>query len=179
LCLGEQSHRLVPERSSVRRGLWPSSAVMTCGAIRRSQTKSDAVKHSQAQSDAIHESPSECNPSAIRVQSTRAIRAHPDEDRNPRYLMRIAIRGHQRQSTRAIRAHPAITFAPASEPRLLCANEQLVIATRAGRAGGSAVANARPSWLCDRSRDISMRLLPSRSCQIREAFAKLGRHSPN
>jgi len=31
---------------------------MTCSAIRRSQTKSDAVKHSQAQSDAIHESPS-------------------------------------------------------------------------------------------------------------------------
>jgi len=56
LCLGEQSHRLVPERSSVRRGRWASSAVMTCGAISRNQAKSDAVKHSQAQSDAIHES---------------------------------------------------------------------------------------------------------------------------
>ena len=36
LYLGEQSHRLVPERSSVRSDGWASSAVMTCGAARRS-----------------------------------------------------------------------------------------------------------------------------------------------
>ena len=85
LNLGEQSHRLVPERSSVRRGLWASSAVMTCGAIRRSQTKSDAVKHSQAQSDAIHES----NPSrdcyalmreAISMQSRSPLPRPPSRD---------------------------------------------------------------------------------------------------